>query len=66
MAGKAVLTMVASSVCMKKPMATSHSSSLSDCGEGVGVGAGICVVDCGGVKDGCCMDGSQDRWQARR
>ena len=26
-AGKAVLTMVASSVCMKKPMATSHSSS---------------------------------------
>ena len=37
MAGSAVLTMVESSVCMKKPVATSHNMMVSDWGEGVGV-----------------------------
>src|SRR5471032_1105991 len=37
MAGKAVLTMVESRVCMKKPVATSHNMMVSDWGEGVGV-----------------------------
>ena len=32
MAGSAVLTMVASSVCMKKPMATSHRMIFRDWG----------------------------------
>jgi len=37
MAGNAVLTMVESSVCMKKPVATSHSMIVSAWGEGVNV-----------------------------
>src|SRR5260370_12458365 len=37
MAGRAVLTMVESSVCMKKPVATSHSMIVSAWGEGVDV-----------------------------
>ena len=35
-AGSAVLTIVESSVCMKKPVATSHSMIVSDRSEGVG------------------------------
>src|SRR5471030_2170406 len=35
-AGKAVLTMVESRVCMKNPVATSHNMMVSDWGEGVG------------------------------
>lgn len=42
MAGRAVLTMVASSVCMKKPNATSHSRAGR---EAEATGAGI--MDCG-------------------
>ena len=32
MAGNAVLTMVASSVCMKNPMATNHNSTFGEDG----------------------------------
>ena len=35
-AGSAVLTIVESSVCMKKPVATSHSIIVSERSEGVG------------------------------
>ena len=38
MAGSAVLTMVASSVCMKKPTATSHSNGMRDRSIPVGIG----------------------------
>jgi len=34
-AGSAVLTIVASSVCMKKPVATSHSITVSERADGV-------------------------------
>ncbi|VVD30040.1 conserved protein of unknown function [Paraburkholderia dioscoreae] len=45
-AGSAVLTMVESSVCMKKPVATTHSITVSERGEGVlGVGADGVGVD---------------------
>ncbi|GGC52028.1 hypothetical protein GCM10011400_44430 [Paraburkholderia caffeinilytica] len=40
-AGSAVLTMVESSVCMKKPVATSHSITVSERAEGPGVAAGV-------------------------
>src|SRR5579864_1017970 len=40
-AGSAVLTMVASSVCMKKPVATSHSITVSDRAEGAAVWAAV-------------------------
>jgi hypothetical protein len=48
-AGSAVLTMVESSVCMKKPVATSHSITVSERAEGVGTAAAAAAGRVGGV-----------------
>src|ERR1700761_3968356 len=45
-AGRAVLTMVESNVCMKKPVATSHSITVSERGEGL---EGVLAARAGGV-----------------
>ena len=52
MAGSAVLTIVESSVCMKKPVATSHSITVSERDEGV------VLVGLGGVET------DMGRWRA--
>ncbi|CAJ6354924.1 Uncharacterised protein [Burkholderia pseudomallei] len=47
--GSAVLTIVASSVCMKKPVATSHSITVNDFSLGAAAGGA------GGMRTGRCV-----------
>src|SRR6185437_7908039 len=60
-AGSAVLTIVESSVCMKKPVATSHSITVSERAEGAGEAL---TAEAGGV--GVDMKGGWARWGGAR
>ena len=65
MAGSAVLTMVESRVCMKKPVATSHSITVSERAVGWGaVGAGVVAAFGGFDMEGGCSRAPDGLWSA--
>ncbi|GAB6847800.1 hypothetical protein JCM10599A_16040 [Paraburkholderia kururiensis] len=61
MAGSAVFTMVESSVCMKKPVATSHNMTVRERADGVADGAAGAVV---GTGMGVLEERAAGRWKA--